>query len=474
MLSAVKRNPLAILAAAVATLVDAVGRLVVRAGSAASTLRRIPANAVDRALDLLGLIRDVAIQLELEFAERLDAGRLSRALDLILDAEPVLGCRLVRHWRRPYWERVEPSRRAVFQVASNPQALEAFKLRRLDISRRPPIEACLHRSAAGDRLVLKIDHHVTDVGGLLELAALLSKTYRRLARDPGYRPRPNPEGSRSMRQVFRRIPLRALPEIVVGFLRTVGSFLWHQRSVTLPLETGPATGAAFVSRTIPIAQVARIAGYGRARSATINDVMLAAFFRALAAVGRRDGRSQLRAVTTVSHRRYLPGGRGEAITNLCGMEYPSLGTDPGRDLAETLERVTRITRRRKASWPGLSDYVGLAPLFLSGLPQSLVLKLGRAVVRRGTRAGSIPHSLSNVGRIDPTGLVMDGATPIGARILPGSSRPPHLFTCLSGYQGTLYIAACVFEPQRVQVERFFDRLIYELPGAAGDRQGDES
>jgi len=469
------RGWLELLAALVAAVLERVRSLVTWAGSAAQRLGRIPANSVDRALSFLGLIRDISIQLELEFAAPLDRGRLFRAFRLLLDAEPVLGCRLVPHWRRPYWEPVEPSARRVLEVARSRSDYEAFKRRPLDLAHRPPIRACLLGSEAGDRLLLKIDHRATDAGGLLEVAAMVSRIYDRLADDRAYRPEPNREGSRSMWQVLRRLPLRAHLRILADFFRTTAAYLWRRRTLTLALPSGGADGpTCHVSRTIPAEQARRIAEFGRNRGATINDVMLAAFFRALARVGGHDGRAQLRAVTTVSHRRYLPGGLGEAITNLCGMEYPNLGTELGGDLDATVERVRAITRRRKAGYPGLSDYVGLAPLFAVGIPQALMMRVAGALIRQGTRAGGIPHSLSNVGRIDPAAVSFDGLAPVGARILPGSSRPPHLFTCLSGYAGKLFLAASVFEPQRELVERFFDRILAELEGAADPSDGGES
>jgi NRPS condensation-like uncharacterized protein len=357
----------------------------------------------------------------------------------------------------------------VFRLVADRADYERFRLRTIDIAAEPPIAVCLDRSGSGDRVLIKIDHHATDAGGLLEIAGLLSHIYDRLADDPGYVPPSNAAGSRSMWQVMRRVPLAAYPRILLNFLRSTGAYLVRRRTHTLPIGPGAATGVAYVSRTVPAERVAEIAAFGKARGATINDVMLAACFRALAAAGRWDGESQLRMVTTVSNRRYLPGGRGEAITNLCGMEYPCLGTDLGRDFEETLERVVALTSARKASWPGLSDYVGLAPLMLSPLPQALLLKLFGALIDRGNETG-LPHSLSNVGRIDPR-QVSFGAPPAAARVLPGSSRPPQLFTCLSGYGGSLYLSACVFDPQRALVEEFFDAVLAELPVGRG---GDES
>jgi NRPS condensation-like uncharacterized protein len=43
---------------------------------------------------------------EVEFNHKLDRSRLSQALNLILDARPILGCRLVIKGRNIYWARL--------------------------------------------------------------------------------------------------------------------------------------------------------------------------------------------------------------------------------------------------------------------------------------------------------------------------------------------------------------------------------
>lgn len=42
------------------------------------------------------------IQIELEFDCRLDVYRLRRAFEIVLDTEPILGCRIVPDPRRPF------------------------------------------------------------------------------------------------------------------------------------------------------------------------------------------------------------------------------------------------------------------------------------------------------------------------------------------------------------------------------------
>jgi NRPS condensation-like uncharacterized protein len=67
--------------------------------------RRFPATLLDCFTDFPSPLLNEMIQLEMEFAGGIDAGRLAKAVDLTFDAEPILGSRFVDSCRRPYFER---------------------------------------------------------------------------------------------------------------------------------------------------------------------------------------------------------------------------------------------------------------------------------------------------------------------------------------------------------------------------------
>jgi NRPS condensation-like uncharacterized protein len=423
--------------------------------------RRFPSRTVDRGVSLLGYAGDMMIQLELEFAEQLDAERLARAFDLTLDAEPVLGCRFVDHWRRPYWERLNERERETFLLTEEQGEYEAFKTSSLDAYAGPQIKACVWRSSNRDRLLLKVSHVVADAGGVKEIASSVASTYSRLTDEPTHRPVPNTGGSRSLWQVMRRVPWYAYPKIYLNHLRDSWSNWVPTATHTVPLEDGPRTPLVFVCRLLHAEWATYLAEYGRARHATVNDVMIAAFYRALVVEGDWNGQSQLRLRTTADLRRYLPSGRAAGICNLSAWEYANLGTDLGDDFDSTLARVTAITRRRKANWIGLSDCLGTWPaLWL--LPHCWTRRLFRQIVEQAIKERKIGHALTNMGPIDPDSVTF-GARPVNAWLLVPPTYPPLLVAGMSGYAGTLTLSAGVYPTQEDIIERFLDRILGELP-----------
>ena len=422
----------------------------------------LPAVLTDSVVSALGCRIDLMIQLELRFGHQLDATRLARALDLLLDAEPVLGCRLVEVDGPPHWVRLAPAERQCLQQVEGQAGYDAFVERSADTHRGPQVTAGLWSAEDGDRVALKVAHEAADAGGVKHLTARLSAIYERLRTDPAYRPEPNLDGARDPGQVLRLVPWRERPGIWLRYLLELGRFSSPWRSLRPPIEAGPPRGLRFHRRDLAPSLVQPLAAWGRARGATLNDLFLAAFFRALVAVAGWDGRTPLRASMTHDLRRHLPQRRAGGICNLSAIEFLRLPLPLGDDLAGTLERVVSVTRRSKAHWGGLNAYVGLFPA-ARVLSHAGLKRLVAAFLDRSVRGRHFPPGLTNMGPLDPAALVFE-APPDHARLLVPPIHPPGLGVGLSGYRGGLSLSAGIYPStggDRV-AEGLFEAMIGEF------------
>ncbi|NLH49065.1 MAG: hypothetical protein GX444_10730 [Myxococcales bacterium] len=399
---------------------------------------RFPAVATDRVLILLAKFANTMLNLEMEFAHRLDEARLSRALTLLGDAEPVLGCRYVLDPHQPYWERVAPSGdRLIF--THDPAELAAFLTADLNAFAGPQYRACLLRESAGDRLLLKVAHNAADAGGIKHVSASLAEIYRRLGDDPRYLPRPNVEGSRDTWQIFRQIPRRALPKIYRNFLHNARINVNRLGAHSLRTNGVAGDPPAYEKRRFAPERVRRIAAIGRRYGATLNDLFIAAFLRTAARIGRYDGERQFRLATTVDLRRhYLPTGKAEGICNLSGFEYQNLDRNLGHDFFETLTMVAAATRARKANYLGLNDYIGVIPL-LGILPPRWINGPIERLFHHGIRTYNVANVLTNMGPIEPEEVRYD-EPPLDAWIHGPQALPPLLAAGLTGFAGSMTLS----------------------------------
>ncbi|MEA1959545.1 MAG: hypothetical protein U9N44_07830 [Chloroflexota bacterium] len=423
--------------------------------------KRLRAQEKDRYMNYLRRGGLMMVQLEMEFDRRLDTERLAKAVDLVMDAEPVLGCRLVRGWWRPHWERLDNDKRNSLTVASSESEYESFKYNVIDAFVGPQIAVCLLRAEGGDRLLLKVAHEVSDAVAVRDIMSVMSSIYNRLAQESDYKPEPNLRGSRSTWQVFRYVPWYNYPRIYLNFYIKWANNMIPLKTFRLPVGKGKAEGLSFICRFISADRVARLKEYGRARDATLNDIILAAYFRALASVGKWDGRSQLRLILMVDIRRYRPDNRGEGICNLTGTEPFDYGDKLSGDFDATLKRVSAIMKRRKANWIGLSDCAGLAP-FASLLPYSVLERTLTPLVNMSIKIGNGPDVITNMGIIDENGVVFD-VKPVRARFIPPVNYPPHIVFSISSYSSGMDLCAGVWAFQNEQVERLFAEMLELLP-----------
>ena len=126
--------------------------------------RRLPSRFIDEFIHITTPFFVPQIQLLVDVDGRLDPARLAGALRLCLDAEPVLGCRYVPRWIRPYWERLsaqaldgaELLREEHTGGDDRSTALERFLVEPLSGTDGPQLRALLVHDEAGDQLVLKV------------------------------------------------------------------------------------------------------------------------------------------------------------------------------------------------------------------------------------------------------------------------------------------------------------------------------
>lgn len=427
--------------------------------------KKIPTKVADRSLAAMDSLFTPIIQLEMEFDYLLDDQRLAKSVSLIMDVEPILGCRFVPRAIRPYWERVEKERFNVFTVTKNLSEYEVFRKKRIDFISGPQIFVCLYRLESTDRLILKISHLVSDAAGVKDIAATLSKIYNRLEHDPEFHPNQNSFEFRSFWQIVRHVPWYVLPRIILNYMYEVMNSLIPYKTHGVPIKNTSENADKYIARHIEKEELTHMVDYAKKRDATINDVLLTAIFRALSKIGEWNGKAALRIAMTIDLRRYLPKRKAESVSNFSSIEMITYGTTMEDDFESTLDRVVQMINKRKSSWLGLSAFVSTY-LGIWALPFSVL----RIFVKKGleSKANSTNSFdwFTNMGEI-PVEDVDFGGNPTRAWLLPPGCNFPILFYGCSGYDGGLSLSASIMPDDdgmnETATNQFFDLIISELP-----------
>ncbi|MBI5843500.1 MAG: hypothetical protein HZB23_02385 [Deltaproteobacteria bacterium] len=423
-------------------------------------------------------IYQAEIHLVADWDEPLDRPRLKRALRLVLDAEPVLGCRFRDSWFRPFWERLDEKALDEAEILSEPgpesdveAASQAFYAQIMDPSAGPQLRVLiLSLKGGGDRLILKISHLTCDAGGLKAVFYRLGEIYSALSANPDHAPSPA-TGTRSMSQVYFRFPVREWLAIfwsgLVNMWRMVAPF----RSYQFPSGMVEKPPLVFVFRHLSRERVSAFSGYARMRGATLNDLLTAALFRAFAALEGGKVKGKLRVASTVDLRRYLPGRRTGALCQVSGLWAVGIDYRPGEDFAATLASVKRSVDPQKERYFGLGMMIGFW-LMGVGQPYFLPKFTMRNTFALGVRDGNLPPAFTNMGPIERESCRAWGKAPASAFLGVPTARPPWFAVGMSGYDGSLSLSAG-FYPSAIapeRIEALFDGIEAEL-NAAMDKAG---
>jgi len=376
--------------------------------SARSIPSRFRVTAGDQIIYLSRFANDIVIRAVVTLGGRVDELYLRRALRLSLDAAPIAGCRYVEGWWRPHFRRLGAvDEAALLQVIpaygpGDPEAsLARYLLEPFEPFEGPMIRAALIRGQrdAGrcDMLCVKAHHLFGDGAGMVEYLYLLAELYAALERDPDHAPVPNVNGDRSLRQVLRHFSRRALLQGQGGAPPFFSDPRWA-------LDLSPATGGppALLVRTLPPGRLASIHAYARAQGATVNDVLLAAWYRAVYRLVQPPPGTPLATPTHIDLRRHLPGRRAGAIANLSQMTATCIGAELGATLADTVALVHAEMARIKAAPPAIALAV-----MLKAMPYRWQQKLLDTVVARMAEADHPMFAatlFNNVGALDPARL----------------------------------------------------------------------
>lgn len=419
-------------------------------------------------------IYQAEIHLVADWDEPLDRLRLRRALRLVLDAEPVLGCRFRDSWFRPFWERLDQTSLDEAEILSEPgperdveTASQAFYAEVMDPAIGPQLKArVLALKGGGDRLILKISHLTCDAGGLKAVFYRLGEVYSALAADPDFAPEPA-TGSRSMSQVYFRFPVREWPAIFWSGLVNMWRMIVPFRSYQFPSGMAEKPPLVFVFRHFSRERISAFSDYARTRGATLNDLFSAALFRAMIAMEGGRVMGKLRVASTVDLRRYLPDRKTGALCQVSGLWAVGIDYRPGEDFAATLASVKRCVDIQKERYFGLGMMIGFW-LMGVGQPYFLPKFTMRNTFALGVRDGNLPPAFTNMGPIDREPCRSWGKAPASAFLGVPTARPPWFAAGMSGYDGSLTLSSG-FYPSAIgpeRVEALFDAMEAELDEAS--------
>ncbi len=284
-----------------------------------------------------------------------------------------------------------------------PSDAAAFVAEPIDVIGGPQLRACVLKGSARDALVLVVSHLAVDGGALKQAVYLLGEIYRRLERDPDWRPATN-AGVRNTE------PIIHATKILDRFkaLRPEELFPPTEWGVRGTRREGTPM---YVWRNVEPTTFRKVVQYGRTHDATVNDLVLTAYYRSLYAALKPAANSKTPIQLSCDLRGLLPEGTQTALANLSASWYIDAPVEAGEPFAETLRCIAEQTAEWKSSGASAQKAIGI------GLADRLNRKKGLEPLLKQMEgsAAKLGHGtgypgFTNLGVIDETRLDL-GASP---------------------------------------------------------------
>jgi NRPS condensation-like uncharacterized protein len=231
----------------------------------------------------------------------------------------------------------------------------------------------------------------------------------------------------------------------------------QRKELLFPLSRDENTAPFILTHEIAAERQAVLHDYCRRNNATINDAVLAAYYRALAKTTAMEGRP-LNLPIMIDMRRYLPEKTADSFTNLSSTVITRIAVDRGETFQETLMKVSREMKARKAKQMGINGFVKLALLFklFNG-------KTAYSIIKKNLKNPYI--CMTNIGILDQKKLIFEGSPATDAFMCGSIKYRPHFQIALSSFAGRMTFSSNLYgssEDRRI-ILNFFSLLDQELP-----------
>lgn len=314
----------------------------------------IPANGYDiyNYLAKYG-IASFQLQIIMKLDGRLDFDKLEKAVRLSFDIEPVFGCRFINS-NPPHWKRFDDIDNIKFcsleETNNSDEAVERFLESSMNMDKDPMVMVKLIRSSEEDTLGVKINHVCCDGAGAKEYIQLLADIYTRIDNEENdFVPNPSIRSREDHNNLVSALkecnPMTSYTPMQQTPL-TTWSFPWKNIRIG---NTG------FAICKLPMGYLEILNKYAKARGATINDLLLTAFFRAMFEKTKAPYGIPMDISVTTDLRKYLPEHKTEAIRNFSGGIILRIGRKYNELFSETLSRVMKVTEALKNRHPSVQD-----------------------------------------------------------------------------------------------------------------------
>lgn len=365
-------------------------------------------------------VHNPLIRCMLQFPGRLDENVLLRAINLSIPAVRQIACQFCS---KTYdWEENTFSAKDMLHIVSQTDSdtVAQLLLSAIAFEKEPQLKLFLVRGEKGDTLCVIFSHLVADGAGFKQYLYLLAELYSKCAENPAYNTAAK-AGDRSLNQLLHGYSFRERAAVF-----TSKSEPLHQDDSMFPPLEGEKDRLFVVRCVLHAEQLGAIKAFGKNNHATVNDMLMTAFARALSAW---TGSKKIAFPCFVDMRKYLKDQAACGICNMTSSYSCHAEFEEGETFAQTLKNISGQMAEQKKSFACLKG-PALLNVVYHVLPRS-------AFIRLFPRIFSVAAvSLTNMGILDENRLTFGNMKAEDAFLSTAVKYAPYFQVSISTWCGS--------------------------------------
>ncbi len=386
----------------------------------------------------------------------LDETALQETYMAVIKEIPVLHSTYHNNFIKPYWvenDDFSPSDFFTLVETDDPLTeLDDFMGYTVPANGKVQMRATLIRSNGKDILGVVVNHMCFDGSDMRYLNMKVAETYTKY-KETGVLAPEIKKGTRCADQVYSKLSEED-KKIAKGLYKNISTV---ENKLTFPFAKNDGTEKCRIEREKLLREdFLKMKAKGKEMGATINDVLLAAYFRALHKYIDTEG--QALTVPCMYDLRKYTGGVSLGLTNMIGFMPCTLSGDIGNTMLETVERVKVALQGAKED-----KFTGLYSLPLLKLAYSVFPHfISEFAIRLGYTNPYI--GMSNIGIINPLEFNFNGLTPVDAFYSGAVKYKPYMQLALTTFQNEITFSVGIRgndEDARI-FHRFMKDVIQEI------------
>lgn len=419
--------------------------------------RKLNAELWDKMHYLFRDFNDRMVHVELRYDFEINIDALKTVLICFLEKAPVLHSSFTDNRIHPYWTVKDYKIDDVLTVKEVSEAELDFEINNFLIQYIPP-DADVQMKVAvfnhnGKSVLCVVENHMCmDGGDLKYFMKALCQNYNDYI-ESGISPVDLRTGTRSYESVYEDFSTGE-KRLAKNLYKNVNSKDDHG----FPFTPNSIRDKSFIAkRKIPASKFDEIRFAGKKHGATINDMLLTAYFYALYELAGFDSREGISISCAVDLRRHLKSSEGQGVTNHTAWMQCRV-PERGANIFETLNFVVQSSNQFKED-----KFIGLhgLPLLSFGY-KILPLAASEEVIKIGYANPLL--AMSNIGILEVDKLALEGHEPLDGFMSGAVKYKPYALLSVTSVRKELTLSMCVRgnDEDKLIVDKFFDLIVKNI------------